>query len=106
MCRAAVGGDGVSRAGGASFEDFVKYAQNPTFQSMVGCTGFERQPVNVIPGSETRGALATQLVRITDTKGKLRPFLWTLQQERRPPRQGCWLVRECLYVENAILQTI
>jgi hypothetical protein len=35
-----------------------------------------------------------------------RLFLWTLQQERRPPRQDCWLVHEVLYVNNAYLQTL
>jgi hypothetical protein len=28
--------------------------------------------------------------------------LRTLQQERRPPRQGFWLVYECISLENAI----
>lgn len=28
-------------------------------------------------------------------------FLWTLQKERRPPRQNCWLVHEVLFVKNA-----
>jgi hypothetical protein len=32
-------------------------------------------------------------------------FLWTLQKERRPPRQDCWLVHEVLYKRNAFLQT-
>eukprot|EP00538_Stauroneis_constricta_P001043 CAMPEP_0119558376 /NCGR_PEP_ID=MMETSP1352-20130426/10748_1 /TAXON_ID=265584 /ORGANISM="Stauroneis constricta, Strain CCMP1120" /LENGTH=295 /DNA_ID=CAMNT_0007605721 /DNA_START=63 /DNA_END=950 /DNA_ORIENTATION=+ len=30
-----------------------------------------------------------------------RRFLWTLQQERRPPRQNCWLVHEVLFTKNA-----
>ena len=33
-------------------------------------------------------------------------FPHRLQQQRRPPDQGCWLVHECLYVENAIEQTL
>lgn len=33
-------------------------------------------------------------------------FLWTLQRERRPPRQDCWLVHEFLYTKNAWEQTI
>jgi hypothetical protein len=32
--------------------------------------------------------------------------LWTLQQERRPPRQGCWLIHEVLYVKNAFELTL
>ena len=32
-------------------------------------------------------------------------FLWTLQRERRPPRQDCWLVHEVLFTENAGMLT-
>ena len=32
-------------------------------------------------------------------------FLWTLQKERRPPRQNCWLVHEVLSVKYAFSQT-
>ena len=28
-----------------------------------------------------------------------------MQQERRPPRQGMWLVHECIFVENAFALT-
>jgi hypothetical protein len=34
-----------------------------------------------------------------------RVFLWTMQKERRPPRQNCWLVHEVLHKRNAFLQT-
>jgi hypothetical protein len=33
-------------------------------------------------------------------------FLWTMQRERRPPRQNCWLVHEVLFVNNAFQQTL
>jgi hypothetical protein len=36
----------------------------------------------------------------TNSKSSNR-FLWTLQKERRPPRQNCWLVHEVLFVKNA-----
>lgn len=35
-----------------------------------------------------------------------RTFLWTLQQERRPPRQGCWIIHEVIYVKNAFQLTL
>lgn len=35
-----------------------------------------------------------------------RRFLWTLQQERRPPLQGCWIIHEVLYTKNAWQQTL
>ena len=59
MCRAAVGGHS-SNAAGTSLENFITYAKNPVFSKMVSCDGFETEPINVLPGSETRGALATQ----------------------------------------------
>jgi hypothetical protein len=35
-----------------------------------------------------------------------RRFLWTLQQERRPPRQDCWLIHEVLFIKNAYALTL
>ena len=61
---------------------------------------------NRIPATQTRGALTTTMVTVQTNRGQERKFLWTLQQQRRPPDQGCWLVHECLYVENAIEQTL
>ncbi len=56
----------------------------------------------------TRGAMKTVLISVTprDPSLKERKFLWTLQKERRPPKQGCWLVHECITVENSFSQTI
>lgn len=34
-----------------------------------------------------------------------RRFLWTLQKERRPPRQNCWLVHEVLCTKYSFQQT-
>jgi hypothetical protein len=33
-------------------------------------------------------------------------FLWTLQQERRPPYESCWMIHEVLFVKNAYQQTL
>lgn len=41
-----------------------------------------------------------------DTTSHGRKFLWTLQKERRPPRQDCWIIHEVLYVKNAFQQTL
>lgn len=56
----------------------------------------------------TRGAMKTVLTSVTpnDSNLKDRKFLWTLQKERRPPRQGCWLVHECIVVENSFSMTL
>lgn len=165
-CRAAVGG---------TLDDFVKYASNPVFGSLVHCQDYRILSVGpVIPGSQHRGEMRTVLVEIDKaftvrdvvdayneaqesqssttsgrrpsgrptieermrareeqrhhtrhedsrsvesvdrnrsdgngraTKESKRVFLWTLQKERRPPRQDCWLVHEVLDRRNAFLQT-
>ena len=57
-CRASLGG---------SLEEFISYASNPTFSSMVG---------PIIAGTNTRGAMQTVLIQVTPAKGKDRHFLW------------------------------
>lgn len=97
-CRAAQGG---------SLDSFIQYARNPIFASMVDAREWEAVSVGpIIQGTATRGAMQTVLVNVVPQNGEARRFLWTLQQERRPPRQGCWLVWECLSVENAYSHTL
>ncbi len=117
MCRSAVGG---------SLDAFLEYARNPTFGALVGCASWSVASCKRVAGSATRGAMATQVVRVQpasrgasarhvdddgDEPGPSaaappREFLWTLQQERRPPRAGEWLVYECLAMSNAIAKTL
>ena len=155
-CRAAVGG---------SLQEFIQYASNPVFGTMVNCDGYDIVSVGpIIPGSMHRGAMQTVLVdvqkpltvedivksahlqqqppnaaqasqqatrrrpsamerreqRLKAEAGEAgkqatgndgvddgrRRFLWTLQQERRPPRQNCWLVHEVLFIKNAFALTL
>jgi hypothetical protein len=119
-CRAALGG---------SLDEFISYASNPTFGSMTNTKSYEIVNVGpIIAGTPTRGSMQTVLVKITQEKWEDKHFLWlvnalcyfhshasfsnlisihrrTLQQERRPPRQGLWLIHECIYVENAFALT-
>jgi len=96
-CRAALGG---------SLENFINFASNPIFASMVNAKEWTKVNVGpVISGSQTRGAMQTVLIDLKPESGRDRRFLWTMQQERRPPRQGCWLVHECIFVENAFALT-
>lgn len=98
MCRAAVGG---------SLEEFVKFARNPIFGSMVNHNSWRADPINLVGGgTPTRGAMATQLVHVISANGQPRTFIWTLQQERRPPNAGAWLVWQCLARDKAIELTI
>jgi len=103
--------DSCRASNGGSLEDFLRYANNPVFQSMVNC--HEWGVLNVgseIPGTNTRGAMKTVLIKVVQKKveGQMRNdrrFLWTLMKERRPPRQGCFLIRECIAVDNAFALT-
>lgn len=133
-CRAALGGN---------IENFILYASNPTFGSMMNANEYIVLSVGpIILATMTRGAMQTVLVKVTPSKGDHRTLLWyvcraawstctinampcfllnrspqrifetspmqhrrTMQQERRPPRQGLWLVHECIFVENAFALT-
>ena len=89
---------------GGSIEAFRDYATNPVFSHLVNCRGWKLVSVGpVIEGTPTRGAMQTVLIDVVadPTDDPPRQFLWTLQRERRPPRQGCFLVHECIYVRNA-----
>ena len=50
--------------------------------------------------------MSTILVTVLTIDEREKQFLWTMAQQRRPPNQGCWLVHECLAVENAYQQTM
>mmetsp|Transcript_3468 Transcript_3468/g.8346 ORF Transcript_3468/g.8346 Transcript_3468/m.8346 type:complete len:228 (+) Transcript_3468:209-892(+) len=108
--------DSCRMANGGSLESFLQYANNPVFQSMVHCDRWE--VVNVgseIPGTNTRGAMKTVLVHVVPRKKPEvqheqqrndRKFLWTFVKERRPPRQGHFLVHECIAVDNSFAHTL
>lgn len=127
--------DSCRMANGGSLESFFRNANNPVFQTMVDCDRWEVLNVGAeIPGTNTRGAMKTVLVHVvparknksTNTGGgttdtttttntnsgsqqhqerKDRRFLWTFMKERRPPRQGHFLVHECIAVDNAFAHT-
>mmetsp|Transcript_2708 Transcript_2708/g.4209 ORF Transcript_2708/g.4209 Transcript_2708/m.4209 type:complete len:192 (+) Transcript_2708:49-624(+) len=79
-------------AQGGSFDEFISYASNPTFSTMVNAKEYSIENVGAyIKGTNTRGAMQTVLVKVQPLKGEERSFLWTMAQERRPPRQGLWL---------------
>lgn len=101
--------DRCRAANGETLEAFIHFAGNPIFRLMVDALEWKTLSVGpeISPGP-TRGAMKTVLisVRPRNTNLKERNFLWTLQKERRPPRQGFWLVHECIIVDNAFSKTI
>lgn len=64
-------------AQGGSFVEFVTYASNPTFSTMVDAKEYSIENVgSYIPGTNTRGAMQTVLVKVQSLKGEERSFLW------------------------------
>eukprot|EP00559_Dactyliosolen_fragilissimus_P002502 CAMPEP_0184864508 /NCGR_PEP_ID=MMETSP0580-20130426/15231_1 /TAXON_ID=1118495 /ORGANISM="Dactyliosolen fragilissimus" /LENGTH=265 /DNA_ID=CAMNT_0027363337 /DNA_START=83 /DNA_END=877 /DNA_ORIENTATION=+ len=96
--------DSCQAANGGSLESFL-HKFNPTFESMTNPLKWKVLSVGPeIIGTPTRGAMKTILIMVRprdqERFGKQRKFLWTLQKERRPPRQNCWLVHECIFLDN------
>lgn len=67
-CRAALGGN---------LEDFISYANNPTFGSMINAKEYVVLSFGpVIAATNTRGAMQTVLVKVKPANGNDRTFLW------------------------------
>lgn len=110
--------DSCRMAYGGSLEAFLAHADNPVFQSMVGCARWEVIRIGPeIAGTPTRGAMQTVLVdvvpRVLEADGRTsapkrndRKFLWTIVKERRPPRQGHCLVHQCIAIDDAFAHTL
>lgn len=103
--------DSYRASNGGSLENFLRYANNPTFQSMVNCKEWEVLNVGPeIEGTNTRGAMMTVMIKVVQKDipeqqvKNDRRFLWTLMKERRPPRQGYFLVHECIVLEDNLLR--
>ena len=108
-CRAAL----TARQGKNSVEAFVCYAN---LYSLPRCPSLALVGgTTIIPGTQTRGALASLAVDVVEPigfrfpSGHERPasdemeppvrterYQFTLSQERRPPLAGCWLVHAVL----------
>lgn len=63
-------------------------------------------PTAVAPPSAAIASVTSTKDEHDDSTSSSRKFLWTLQQERRPPLQGCWTIHEVLYTKNAWQQTL
>jgi hypothetical protein len=123
--------DRCRAANGGSLEKFIQYASNPVFGFLTDASSYSILSVGpIIPSTLNRGAMQTVLMEACQTRftktetpspratvepsaapsssngptnqPERKRFLWTLQQERRPPLQGCWMIHEVIYVRNAI----
>ena len=109
---------------------FVQTASHPLL-CLLGCESFRilGEPT-VIPPTQTRGGLATVKIEVSPRTSSrllsrlssssapverslaaegeaplpLRQFVLSLEQQRRPPLQGCWLLKEGLAMERSTLQ--
>ena len=82
-------------------EKFIAHANNPVFASLAKCSKYEivsSGPVSA--GNQMRGSMQTFLMDVQAQNSADRRFLWTMEKERRPPRQDCWLVREVLFIDR------
>ena len=123
--------DSCRMANGGSFESFLLKANNPVFQTLVNCQSYQILNIGPeIQGTQTRGTMQTVLINVIpktiiyppklnswgeviitkdieddeanrNNNNNERRFLWTLMKERRPPRQGYFLVHECIACDNA-----
>lgn len=88
-----------------SVDEYCRESRNnPT--GMAGCEWFNtiEDTIATIPGTQNRGAGCKMIVDVRPRDGrpfKERKFLWTLEQERRPPLAGCWLISSVLAVDRA-----
>ena len=109
--------DACRMANGGSLASFMNHANNPVFQTMVGCLRWDILNVGpIIPATATRGAMQTVLIEVvpgmvgdshnTRHHRNDRQFLWTIIKERRPPRQGHCVVHECVAIDNMFAHTL
>lgn len=109
----------TARKGGDTVERFCKYGElSPALQPFMGAQRIELGNATLTPGTMTRGALASfpvlvfgaDALGIQHSSGFIRQefgdppqtnMVIRLEQQRRPPLQGCWLVKEVLDIRHA-----
>ena len=65
----------------------------------------EEESFTLIAATPTRGSICKCVVAVKCRDAipmAERRFLWTLQQERRPPQQGVWLIANVLAMDRAM----
>jgi hypothetical protein len=99
--------NGMTRANwNGDVDEFMQECHNNP-SGIVNCAWFEteEETISVIAATPTRGAICKMVVHVRCRDGRPMPsrkFLWTLQQERRPPQVGCWLISSVLALDRAL----
>jgi len=87
-------------------DDFIREDNNNP-NGLTHCEWFETEEDTIltIAATPTRGAICKMVVHVRCRDAvplPSRKFLWTLQQERRPPLAGCWLITSVLAMDRAL----
>ena len=116
----ALAGDMIRSIHRGDPTEFIKWTRrSPVFDCMVDCESFRlaEDTLTVIDGTPTRGALCKVVVHVApreavvdgphSVRGRIgrppaRAFLWTLQQQRRPPNIGAWRLYQVLAIDHAL----
>ena len=114
------GGDMVRSIHDGDLSKFLQWTRrSPVFDCLVDCESWslDRDTLTLIPGTPTRGALSKVIVNVIPreatvdgphaVRGRIgkppsRAFMWTMQQQRRPPRIGAWHIYQLVAVDHAI----
>jgi hypothetical protein len=98
--------------GGVTLEDFLSKAGSPAIGALDHCKSVVLLgQVEVIPGSMTRGAMGQQLIEVSNFGEDGQPdevsrFNIKLEQQRRPPLEGCWTIQELFVLQKTRWQEL
>ena len=98
--------------GGVTLEDFLSTAGSPAVGALDRCKSVTLLgEVEVIPGSMTRGAIGQQLIEVSNFGEDGQPdavarFNVKLEQQRRPPLEGCWTIQELFVLQKTRWQEL
>lgn len=98
--------------GGVELSDFLSKAGSPAIGALDRCKSVTLlAEVELIAGSQTRGAMGQQLVEVTNAGEEGEPdevarFNIKLEQQRRPPLQGCWTIQELVVLKKTRWQEL
>jgi len=91
--------------GGVTEAWFEDNANHPLL-CLLECEGFAIDEPTLIEPTMTRGGLGTVKLQVDMTEQPSRNFLVSLEQQRRPPLAGCWLIKEALALERTAFQML
>ena len=92
---------------GGVTEAYFKENANHPLLCLLECQAFAvvGEPTLIEP-TMTRGGLGTAKLQVDMPEQPPRNFLVSLEQQRRPPLAGCWLIKEALALERTAFQML